>query len=65
MINNLLALINRKNEKYINWKKTPTTSPEYEIKKTNFKTFDKIVNRQKMKQKSITSRESVGEIKII
>ena len=27
--------------------KTPTTSPEYEIKKTNFRTFDRIVNRQK------------------
>ena len=27
--------------------KIPTTSPEYEIKKTNFRTFDKIVNRQK------------------
>ena len=26
--------------------KTPTTSPEYKIKKTNFRTFDKIVNRQ-------------------
>ena len=47
MTNDLLALINRKNEKYIDWKKTPTTSPEYEIKKTNFRTFDKIVNRQK------------------
>ena len=47
MTNDLLALINRKNEKYIDWKKTPTTSPEYEIKKTNFRTFDKIVNRRK------------------
>ena len=47
MTNDLLALINRKNEKYIDWKKTPTTSPEYEIKKINFRTFDKIVNRQK------------------
>ena len=28
-------------------KKTPTTSPEYDIKKTNFRTFARIVNRQK------------------
>ena len=43
----MLVLINRKNEKYINWKKRTITSPEYEIKKTNFRTFDRIVNRQK------------------
>ena len=47
MSNDLLALSNRKNERYIDWKKIPTTSPEYEIKKTSFRTFDRIVNRQK------------------
>ena len=44
MTNDLLALINRKNKNYIDWKRTPT---EYEIKKTNFRTFDRIVNIQK------------------
>ena len=34
MKNVLLALINRKHEKYIDWKDIPTTSPEYETKKT-------------------------------
>ena len=34
MTNVLLALINRKHEKYIDWKDIPTTSPEYETKKT-------------------------------
>ena len=28
-------------------KKTPTTSPEYKIKKTNFRTCDRIANIQK------------------
>ena len=45
--------------------KKPTSSPEFEINKTNFRTFGKIVNRQIMKQKSITSWESFGEIKMI
>ena len=36
MTNDLLTLINRKNEKYIDWKKKPTTSPEYKINKNNF-----------------------------
>ena len=65
MTNDLLALINRKNEKYIDWKKTPTTSPEYEIKKTNFRTFDKIVKRQKDEAKINYFWESFGEIKMI
>ena len=51
MTNDLLALINRKNNKNIDWIKAPTTSPESEIKKTNLRTFDKIVNRQRIKQK--------------
>ena len=32
-------------------KKPPTTSLEYEIKKTNFRTFDRIVKRQKDESK--------------
>ena len=40
MTNDMLALINRK-------KRYTLISPEHEIKKTNFRTFDRTVNRQK------------------
>ena len=66
MTTDLLALTNRKHEKHINWKNILCDcGPEYGIKKTNFRTFDRIVNRLKMKQKLIIFRESFGEIKMI
>ena len=42
MNKNLLALVNKKNNKYRDWKST-NNDIEYEIKKINFKTFEKIV----------------------
>ena len=42
MNKNLLALVNKKNDKYRDWKST-NNDIEYEIKKINFKTFEKIV----------------------
>ena len=38
----LLTLINKKNDKYRDWKST-NNNVEYEVKKINFKTFEKIV----------------------
>ena len=38
----LLTLINKKNDKYRDWKST-NNDVEYEVKKINFKTFEKIV----------------------
>ena len=38
----LLTLINKKNDKYRDWKST-NNNDEYEVKKINFKTFEKIV----------------------
>ena len=38
----LLTLINKKNDKYRDWKST-NNDVEYEVKKVNFKTFEKIV----------------------
>ena len=38
----LLILINKKNDKYRVWKST-NNDVEYEVKKINFKTFEKIV----------------------
>ena len=38
----LLTLINKKNDKYRDWKST-NNDIEYEIKKVNFKTFERIV----------------------
>ena len=45
MTNNLLAHINRKNDMYREWKST-SNNEEYENKKINFKTFDKIVTEE-------------------
>ena len=45
MTNNLLAHINRKNDMYREWKST-SHNKEYENKKINFKTFDKIVTEE-------------------
>ena len=42
MNKNLLDLINKKNDKYRDWKST-NNDIEYEIKKVNFKTLEKIV----------------------
>ena len=43
MTDELLILVNRKNDMYRDWKST-SNDYEYQIKKINFKTFDKIVN---------------------
>ena len=43
MTNELLTLINRKNDLYREWKST-SNDIEYEHKKVNFKTFKKIVH---------------------
>ena len=45
MTNDLLTLINKKNDRYRDWKST-TDNILYEIKKINFKTFEKIVNNE-------------------
>ena len=43
MTNDLLVLINKKNDIYRNWKST-VNYEEYEIKKVNFKSYDRIVS---------------------
>ena len=45
MTNNLLVHINRKNDMYRDWKST-SNNDEYENKKINFKTYDKIVTEE-------------------
>ena len=45
MTNELLTLINRKNDLYREWKST-SNDIEYENKKVNFKTFEKIVHNE-------------------
>ena len=44
MTDDLLKLVNRKNDLYRDWKFT-SDNVEYERKKVNFKTYDRIVNR--------------------
>ena len=43
MVNNLLVLVNKKNDMYRNWKST-INNEEYGNKKVNYKTYDKIVS---------------------
>ena len=45
MTSDLLSLINKKNDRYRDWKST-TDNIQYEIKQTNFKTFETIVNNE-------------------
>ena len=45
MTNNLLVHSNRKNDMYRDWKYT-STNDEYENKKINFKTYDKLVTKE-------------------
>ena len=45
MTNELLTLINRKNDLYYEWKST-SNNIEYEHKKVNFKTLEKIVHNE-------------------
>ena len=45
MTNNLLVHINRKNDMYRDWKST-RNNDEYENKKNNFKTYDKLVTEE-------------------
>ena len=45
MTNNLLVHINRKNDMYREWKST-SNNEDYENKKINFKTFDKMVTEE-------------------
>ena len=52
MTNDLLTLINKKNDRYRDWKST-TDNILYEIKKINFKTFEKIVNNEITAAKSL------------
>ena len=44
MTDQVLKLVNRKNDLYPNWKST-SDNFEYEQKKQNFKTYDRIVNQ--------------------
>ena len=44
MTDDLLKLVNRKNDLYRDWKST-SDNVEYERKKVNFKTYDRIVNQ--------------------
>ena len=43
MTNELLTEINTKNDMYVDWKSNSTTDEIYNMKKTNFKTFERIV----------------------
>ena len=58
MNKNLLALVNKKNDKYRDWKFT-NNDIEHEIKKVNFKTFEKIVKEDiKVAKRIIISKRS-------
>ena len=45
MTSELLTEVNKKNDMYVDWKRNSTTVQIYHIKKSNFKTFERIVNQ--------------------
>ena len=45
MTNDLLRQINTKNDLYVDWKKFSNDRDSYNIKKCNFKAFERIVTR--------------------
>lgn len=45
MTNGLLLQINRKNKMYVDWKTKSLNEEIYNMKKINFKTYDRIINR--------------------
>ena len=51
MSNKLLVHINRKSDMYRDWKST-SNNDEYENKKNNFKTYDKLVTEEIKKRKA-------------
>jgi len=51
MTNELLREVNKKNDMYVDWKSNSTTIEIYDIKKTNFKTFERIVNQNILEAK--------------
>ena len=46
MTNELLLMVNRKNELYVGWKRSAKHSENYNGKKVNFKTYEKIVDNE-------------------
>ena len=65
MTDELLLLVNQKNDMYVDWKTKSLSIEIYEIKKKNFRAFEKIVNIQKMKLRRIITTLFLPHIKIV
>ena len=57
MTNDLLKLVVKKNERYLEWKTTPVAHPNYELRKQNFKTYKYIVSQEIIMLKSHITTE--------
>ena len=53
MTNKLLLMVNHKNELYVDWKRSAKHSENYNGKKVNFKTYEKIVDNEIVQAKKI------------
>ena len=53
MTNELLLMVNRKNELYVDWKRSAKHSENYNGKKVNFKAYEKIVDNEIVQAKKI------------
>ena len=53
MTNELLLMVNRKNELYVDWKRSAKHSENYNGKKVNFITYEKIVDNEIVQAKKI------------
>ena len=56
MTNELLLMVNRKNELYVDWKRSAEHSENYNGKKVNFKTYEKIVDNEIVQAKKSTTQ---------
>ena len=61
--NELFKQINKKNDKYVDWKTKSITTEMYNNKKINFKTFEKIVNINIIKTKRSYHHNSFRDYK--
>ena len=53
MTNELLLMVNRKNELHVDWKRSAKHSENYNGKKVNFKTYEKIVDNDSFESDNI------------
>ena len=65
MTDELLNQINRKNDMYVDWKYKSKSVDIYNTRKTNFKTYERIVNKNIQEAKRVYYFNSFKNFKLI